>query len=270
MKISYVIPAYNEEARIGKCLTALCAMIKENPHDAEIIVVRTGNDRTREIALGFPGVKVINEERRGLTIARNTGYLASTGDLVAHIDADTIMPSDWSAKVLYYFAKDPELIALSGPFVFDDVSKSVRAAVRAFYYITFATYLLNRFVLNIASMIQGGNFVVKREALDKIGGSNPKYDFYGEDADLARRLHKIGKVKFTMDLVMPASGRRLTAQGLITTGIRYGMNYFWTILLDKPLTKTSVHIRADEQQKESILKKAVKKVKKAVANRSER
>ena len=49
-------------------------------------------------------------------------------------------------------------------------------------------------------MMQGGNFVVRRSALDTIGGFNPDFSFYGEDTELACRLNKVGGVRFTFAL----------------------------------------------------------------------
>ena len=83
-------------------------------------------------------------------------------------------------------------------------------------------------------MLQGGNFVVKRTALEAIGGFNSEFDFWGEDADLARRLVKAGQVKFTFDLPIYASGRRLEKEGIAKTGWHYARNYFSTIFFKKP------------------------------------
>ena len=64
-------------------------------------------------------------------------------------------------------------------------------------------------------MLQGGNFVVRRTALEEIGGYNPKFSFYGEDTDLARRLNSVGAVKFTFRLPALSSGRRLIEEGML-------------------------------------------------------
>ncbi len=98
-------------------------------------------------------------------------------------------------------------------------------------------------------MLQGGNFVVKRSALEKIGGYNPEFDFWGEDADLARRLYPVGDVKFTFDLPIYASGRRVIAEGALTMGLRYGINYFWTIFFKKPFTRTNLDVRLKNKEK---------------------
>jgi len=235
MKLSVVIPAYNEEALIGDCLKSILAEIEDKNYDLEIIAVNNAStDGTRDIIAAFSQVKLVDEPNKGLVKARRAGYLASSGELVANIDADTRMTAGWFDKVFEEFFKNSELVALSGPFIYYDLSKQARAAVRAFYYTGFLFYFLNRYILGVGSMLQGGNFAVKRSALEAIGGFNSDFDFWGEDTDLARRLVKVGGVKFTFDLPIYASGRRLAREGMAKTGWRYALNYFSTIFFKKP------------------------------------
>lgn len=235
MKLSVVIPAYNEEALIGDCLRSILSEIQGKNYDLEIIAVNNAStDRTREIIALFPEVKLVDEPDKGLVKARRAGYLASSGELVANIDADTRITPGWFDAVFSEFKKNPKLVALSGPHIYYDLSKNARAAVKAFYYAGFISYLVNRFILGVGSMLQGGNFVVTRAALEAIGGFNSDFDFWGEDADLARRLQKAGDVKFTFDLPIYASGRRLEREGMAKTGARYALNYFSTIFFKKP------------------------------------
>ena len=86
-------------------------------------------------------------------------------------------------------------------------------------------------------MVQGGNFIVKRSALEKIGGFDTSIEFYGEDTDVARRLNGFGDVKFTFSLPIYASGRRLYGEGVFRAGMRYAANFFWVSYFKKPLTK---------------------------------
>jgi len=235
MKLSIVIPAYNEEAFIGDCIKSILAEINGKNYDIEMIAVNNAStDGTRDIIASFPQVKLVDEPNKGLVKARRAGYLVSRGELVANIDADTRMIPGWIDKVFREFSKNKKLVALSGPFIYYDLSKKARAGVRLFYYAGFLSYLTNRYVLGVGSMLQGGNFVVKRNALEAIGGFNHDFDFWGEDADLARRLVKAGQVKFTFDLPIYASGRRLEREGIAKTGARYALNYFSTIFFKKP------------------------------------
>src|SRR5581483_2873046 len=133
MKISFVIPAYNEEKLLGPCLEAVLTELKRTPCDAEIVVVNNAStDRTKEVALSYPGVRVVDEPIKGLVQARHAGFINTTGELVANIDADTKLPGGWVATVLKNF-EDSNVVALSGPYIYYDLSPFVRALVKIFY-----------------------------------------------------------------------------------------------------------------------------------------
>jgi len=74
MKISFVVPAYNEAARITGCLESIQAEVARTVDPstglrvhAEIIVVNNASsDNTKELALAVPGVRVVDEHRKGL------------------------------------------------------------------------------------------------------------------------------------------------------------------------------------------------------------
>jgi len=247
MKLSFIIPAYNEEARLGQCLDSISREIENTPGDFEIIVVNNGStDRTKEIALAR-GVRVVDEYNKGLTKARQAGYLAAAGDILANVDADNMLTSGWVSRVLAEFSKDDELVGLSGPVVFHDLSWLVNLQTKMFYYIGYLAYLLNHFIFKKGGMMQGGNFVVRKTALDKVGGFDTSIVFFGEDTDIARRLGKVGYVKFTFDLPILSSGRRLAQDGVVTTGWRYAVNYFWVLIFKKPYhDKPAAEIRTSK------------------------
>jgi glycosyltransferase involved in cell wall biosynthesis len=242
--ISFVVPAYNEEILIGSCLDAIAGEIARSRCSAEIIVVNNNSsDRTREIALSIPGVAVVDEPQRGLVSARRAGCLAAKGRLIANIDADTMVPEGWLDTVIAGFAASPKLVALSGPFVHYDMSRMAQTVVAIFYRIAFGTYLLVRFVFHAGSMMQGGNFVVLKSALDAADAFNPDFSFFGEDTELARRLSKVGAVKFSFALRAFSSGRRLAGEGLFRVAVQYSLNYLWTVLFKRPFTLTWLDFR---------------------------
>ncbi len=243
MTLSFVVPAYNEERYLPDCLRSILNEVAGRD-DVEIIVVNNAStDRTREVALSFPGVCVVDEPRKGLPHARQAGFLASSGDLIANVDSDSRLPAGWMAQVLHAFSEDNNLVALSGPLVYYDLSPRERLLVRLFYATAWVTYALNRYVLRVGSMVQGGNFVLTRTALERIGGFNLEITFYGEDTDLARRLPEVGRVCFTFDLKMFSSARRLKKEGIFTMAWRYSVNYLWTIFLKRPFTQEHLDIR---------------------------
>jgi glycosyltransferase involved in cell wall biosynthesis len=252
MRLSFVVPAYNEEAYLPACLESILAQTRSLPAGStEIIVVNNAStDRTRDVALSFPGVTVVDEPRKGLTFARQAGFAASTGSLIANVDSDSRLTPGWVAQVLSTFdqaeqrtdAKRP-LVALSGPVLYYDLTPRQRVLVHIFYLTAWITYAINRYILRVGSMVQGGNFITSRAALQAIGGFNTAISFYGEDTDIARRLNAVGEVRFTFDLKMFSSARRLKNEGMITMAARYSINYLWTTFFKRPFTDTYVDVR---------------------------
>lgn len=245
MKLAFVIPAYNEEALIGKCLASVQAEIARSGAPADVIVVNNAStDRTGEIARSFAGVTVVDEPKKGLVNARDAGFAASAGyDLIANIDSDTIVPEGWLDVVMREFEADPKLVCLSGPYVYYDMGRFNRMLISAFYVLTYAIYLLNRFVLRVGSVVQGGNFVFRRAAWESVGGYDRSIQFFGEDTDVAVRLSRVGHVKWTYALKMKTSGRRLEKEGVFRTAGTYTLNFFWVTFRGKPATKDYTDIR---------------------------
>ncbi|MBI5742395.1 MAG: glycosyltransferase family 2 protein [Candidatus Niyogibacteria bacterium] len=246
MKLSFIIPAYNEEHYIGKCLASITEQCRAGKCDVEVIVVNNAStDRTSTVAASFPEVRVVYEPKKGIVRARRAGYLASTGELIANIDADTILSPGWLDKVFREFNADPALAALSGPYIYHDLFWFSNLLTRMFYYLghilhTFGRYILRR---KNAGMLQGGNFIIRRTALEAIGGYDTSIEFYGEDTDIARRASAVGRVHFTFDLPMYTSGRRLKKEGVITMGVKYGINHLWVLFFEKPFTREYIDIR---------------------------
>jgi len=251
MQLAFVIPAHNEEALIGNCLQSVLAEVRRSGRDVEIVVVNNAStDRTKEIAQSYAGVRVVDEMEKGLVAARDAGFRATTAELVANIDADTVVPAGWIDTVLDEFARPPRIVCLSGPYYYYDLSAWNRFLVSLFYGVTYLIYLLNRFVLRVGSVVQGGNFVFKRSAWLKAGGYNRAIKFFGEDTDVAVRLSKIGGVKWTFRLKMWTSGRRLAEEGVFRTAGTYALNFFWVTFAGQPATKKYTDVRPESGNSE--------------------
>jgi glycosyltransferase involved in cell wall biosynthesis len=239
--ISFVVPAYNEESNIGLCLVAICEEARRRgPY--EVIVVDNGStDKTVEHAsLPFyrrRGVRIISEPRKGVVRARQAGYKEAKGDLIANIDADNYIPEGWVANALWEFSTQEDLVLVSGPVVYYEFGALLQFLSTVFYWFG---GLFNKF---IGPMSQGGNSVIRKSALDKIGGYNTDIDFYGDDTDIAKRISKVGKVKFTSMLWSVGSARRFMHEGVLTTTFRYIANYLSVTIFGKPLHKQYKDIR---------------------------
>lgn len=104
--ISVVVPAYNEEGRLGPTLDALWRFMRESFGDFELIVVDDGStDGTLSLAKGkassIPNIRVLeNERNRGKGCSVRKGFLASRGDLVLLCDADMSTPVEETDRLL--------------------------------------------------------------------------------------------------------------------------------------------------------------------------
>ncbi len=239
MKISLVIPSFNEEKYIGECLKNALQNGKEL---FEIIVVNNAStDNTESVAKFFSNnysnIKIVNEPRKGLTKARQRGLLEARGNIIAYTDADTKMPNDWVKKINKYFEKDGKTVCVSGPYIYYDQSFIGKILVWIYWLFAYIMYFL------VGYMAVGGNFAVRKEALLKIGGFDQNISFYGEDTDIARRLSKVGKVKFFLNLYMYTSARRLKNEGMVKMTIKYLINFISEVFFKKPITDEYKDIR---------------------------
>lgn len=234
--ISLIIPAYNEEAYLPACLDAV--MTNVAPHAMEIVVVdNNSTDGTKAVVERYHGVKYVFEPEKGITRARQRGFVASTGDILAYVDADTHPPAAWIEQIWGQFGKNPDLACLSGPYSFYDLS-GLRNAISTGWFVA------ARPLYGVTGhMMVGGNFAIRRDVLEKMGGFDEKIEFYGEDVDIGKRAKKFGKVLFCPHFVMPTSGRRMKKQGFIKMASIYFINYFSILFSGKPITKGYKDIR---------------------------
>lgn len=90
--VSVVIPAYNAERFLGEAIESVLA---QTYPAAETIVVDDGSsDRTADVARAYDGVEVISQVNAGPSAARNRGFAASGGEIVAFHDSDDAMTPD--------------------------------------------------------------------------------------------------------------------------------------------------------------------------------
>lgn len=153
MKYSIIIPAHNEESFLGHTLTSV---LNQSLLPVEVIVVNDGStDRTAEIVEEFihkhsifrlvnidtpsthqPGAKIINAFYKGFE-ALNHDW-----DLIAKLDADLILPSDYFEKIIQSFKNNPNLgiaggriyIKSNNKWIYENVSKKdhVRGAIKTY------------------------------------------------------------------------------------------------------------------------------------------
>lgn len=169
--VSVVIPAYNEEKSLSKCLDAL---VKQKTQDAfqVILVDNNSTDKTAEIARSYQNkldIEVIFAKQKGRGLARNIGFQKAQSDIILSTDADTVVPENWISLLTDTLIKNKHIVAVTGSCKFTGCPKLTSAFVNflqpnamLFYRLIFGYFWLSGF-----------NFGVKKSAYRKSGGFNP-------------------------------------------------------------------------------------------------
>ena len=239
MTISVIVCAYNEEHYLEACLRSL--QLQSRPPNEIIVIDNASSDRTGAVARAVAGVRVVDEPRKGLVVARERGRQEATGDVLVYVDADCRAPRTWLERIERRFAADPDLIALSGNYRFYDWDWWGRSLLRAYdFTLGPATHVLVKYILRIGVVFYGGNFAVRREALDRISGFDTSIEFHGEDTNLGRRLSQVGRVELRYDCFLYTSARRYNAMGKSAVFRLYVRNFVSELLHHRP--KDTVHL----------------------------
>lgn len=204
--LSVVIPAYNEEEIIGPCLDALLAQ-EESVHEI-IVVDNNSSDRTREICREYQGrysnVILVDEPAQGVVFARNAGCDTATGDLIARIDADTLVDSGWASAIGKFFKENKVYSAVTGVIYLYDSPWS--APYRKWLDFATSRRIATRWVM----AAPGGNFAMRASAWASVRDKVSDRTDMHEDIDLSLCLHDDGQyIAQITDMKVAVSGRRL-------------------------------------------------------------
>jgi len=233
--------AYNEEQYLPGCLFSL---LHQTRRPDEILVVNNASTDGTRLAAERASVRVVDESRKGLVIARETGSTATTGDVLVYVDADCRAPRDWLERVAQEFEGLDPPVAVTGPYRFYDWDLIGRILVRI-YDVTVApvTHFLAQDVFEIGAILYGGNFAVRRDALAAIGGFDTSIEFHGEDTNLGRRLSKVGRVQLILRCYVSTSARRYKTLGTAAVFGLYVRNFCAELFLHRPSDKSHEDIR---------------------------
>lgn len=211
-RVSFVVPTLNEEKRIARCVKAILPQLRVGD---EIIVVDNGSsDRTNEIARKL-GCKIVKENKKGLSNARNAGAKAAKGDILCFIDADGQVSGNWLEEALQAL-KDPKISAVSGLNIFESEDP-----VKRFWYNTWTvgayTFVMSFHSLLSWTFLVGNNMAIRKDVFEELGGFEA---VVGEDFWLS---HNFGKRKYNfkgevnLKMVVKLSSRRFDQKGFLKT-----------------------------------------------------
>lgn len=172
--VSVIIPMYNASRFISDTLQSVIGQTYQN---LQILVVDDGSvDAGPEIIQAFQKsdgrIRLIRQENKGCSFAKNTGLLHATGDYIQYLDADDILSSDKIKEQVDALQNDPFLVAVCRTKLFQDKIMDASKEIDSEYL--FSTDDPLHFLLNLyglhgeAGMIQPNAFLISRQLSDKI------------------------------------------------------------------------------------------------------
>ncbi len=217
LKISIVIPTYNEELHLPHLLQS----IKEQSlQPFEVIVADAGSkDKTREIAKKY-GAKVV---KGGMpAVGRNAGAKAAKGDIIVFFDADTVLPENALKNLVNEFLSEKlDLLIITPKYInydFEDYG-FVRDVIRGFIGIVSNVFMkVQRKIKSYETIM--GNMMCWLSDFRELGGF-PEELKQAEDIAFVKKFLKAGKkVKMSRQTVY-VSTRRFKNLKLVFLGVPF-------------------------------------------------
>jgi len=186
VEVSVIVPVYNSEPFIGKCVASLLES-KFDPSSFEIICVDNGSsDGSLKILRSFePSIRVVVESKRGPSAARNAGLREASGVFVAFTDADCMVDPDWLGAMVRALRRTPV----------DAVGGRILARPEAGVVDRFGELVHDhRYAIEVCDppYMIGMNLALRRDLLLSLGGFDERW-LRIEDVDVSYRLLAAGK-----------------------------------------------------------------------------
>ncbi len=190
--LSVVIPAYNEERYVSRCIERVLAA--EYPDDLlEVVVIDDGStDDTYAEAASYrdEGVEVYSKENGGKYSALNYGMLCTSGDVVVCVDADSRVAPDALRQVVGAFQAHEHVGAVAGTVNVYNRDRTLTKLQALEYLVGINTFRRAFSYFGAVPLVPGCLSAFRRRALEDAGGFDP--DTATEDFDVTLQVLKAG------------------------------------------------------------------------------
>jgi glycosyltransferase involved in cell wall biosynthesis len=200
MFFSIIVPTYNEEHFIEKCLRSI---IKQDISRSEFeVIVSDGasTDKTNNIAEKLADRIIVNE-KKGASVQRNYGAQHAKGEILVFIDADTYLDHNFLEAIKEQFG-DKNVVAVAGIAYPSDGELLQRFVYRATYILMQVLHSIN------LSLFPAMCVAYRRQTFESAGGFREDFTTL-EDLDLSKRVSKLGVTKIATRAHAFTSTRRI-------------------------------------------------------------
>ena len=182
---------------------------------------------------------------KGLVVARETGRRAATGDVLVYLDADCRAPLTWLERIERRFARDPALLALSGPYRFYDWDWWGRLLIRAYdFTLAPATQVLVKHLLRHRhDLLRRQLRRPPRGARRASAASTPRSSSTAKTPTSAGGCSRSARSALFHDCYLYTSARRYVAMGKGAVFRLYVRNFTSELLHHRPKDTTHLDVR---------------------------
>ncbi|GAA3633756.1 glycosyltransferase family 2 protein [Microlunatus ginsengisoli] len=224
LRFSVVVPAYNEEAFLADTLRSLRHQDYRGTYEI-LVVDNNSTDATAEIARSF-GVRVVSEPEPGVCQARQRGLTEARGEIVVSVDADTLYPPDWLARIDASFRSRDRVVGVGGPCRYRDAPWWIGGFTTVLFGLVNLVYRASGWL----GYVTATNTAFLKSAFDG-------YDLHltqgGDELDLLRRLRKRGRMVWDRDNEVATSPRRQESGMLQTVFVSFLVFYLGAYFLNR-------------------------------------
>jgi GT2 family glycosyltransferase len=242
VRLSIIVPAYNNCHDLARCLSALHAEVSS---DSQLIVVDDAStDATPRVAAAG-GAQVLRlEKNSGPGAARNLGAAQAAGEVLLFVDADVVVAAGTLDRVIQAFAADPALAALFGSYDDDPEASSLVSRYRN---------LLHHFVHQAgeteAATFWAGLGAIRRAVFLAVGGFDagrfPRPSI--EDIELGYRLRRAGH-RIRLDKSLQGQHlKRWTFWSMLRTDVMRRALPWSRLILDTQHAPEDLNLRASQR-----------------------
>jgi len=192
MNVSVIINTLNRDYWLKRCINSL---LHQSYNDFEIVVVNgPSSDKTDEVLLDFKDIiKIEKCDLPNLSVSRNIGIKASSGEIIIFIDDDAVpMNKNWIEHYVKAFQNDSQLSGIGGKIYAGNGELQFCNKIMDFYGNEIINYN-NNYLNNCFKIFGGGNGAYLRKALLDVGGFDEYYEYHHDETDLQARLTLAGK-----------------------------------------------------------------------------
>ena len=212
-QVSIVIVSYNTRDETLACLASIAEQTRDLPHEVIVIDNASPDDSADAIAQAFPNVRLIaSYENHGFARANNIAAREASADLILLLNPDTIILDRAIEKLIAFARENPQAQIWGSRTLFGDGRLDPTgcfARMTPWSLFCRATGLSNAFprsaffngeayagwqrdTVREIDIIAGCYLLITRDLWNRLGGFDPVFFMYGEEADLCLRAAKLG------------------------------------------------------------------------------